>query len=193
MLRRFVIFHDKVVPCSECTFITTGCRGGQDIALLSRRLDVQPVLLTANVLTQYSNVQMKAVPWHSRQWCRFCNSRDVLGRGLFLFARKDDLGGSFLVAVSTWFGWLLQSFFFFFECQLPVSPKPRFVYKWWLYVEAFCLSSNQCLCSVFYSTHAHRHHRQALIKHCSTALYIAIWPGSFRCNPNWSLYISVRL
>lgn len=64
------------------------------------------------------------------------------------------------------------------ECQVACfSPKPHFVYKWWLYVKTFCLSSEQCLGSLFYSTHtAHWHHKHTL-KH--TLLYCLV-----HCNMN---------
>lgn len=94
--------------------------------------------------------------------------------------------GSFLLAKGTLFGWRLQSYP---SVSCLFSPKPHFVYKWWLYVKTFCLSSYQCLGSLFYSytdiTNIHSTYN------CSTALYIAIWTGSFCCNLNWSLYISV--
>lgn len=115
------------------------------------------------------------------------NPQDCSDRNCFYWP-VGTTGGSFLLAVGTLFGWYLQSFS---SVSCLFSPKPHFVYKWWLYVKTFCLSSNQCLGSVFYSTNAHWHHKHTLNIHCSTALYIAIWTGSFCCNLNWSLYISV--
>lgn len=87
--------------------------------------------------------------------------------------------GSFLLG--TLFGWNLQSYP---SVSCLFSPKPHFVYKWWLYVKTFCLSSNQCLGSFFYWTHAHWHHKHTLniLLNCLV-----------HCNMNWVFLLQSRL
>lgn len=80
--------------------------------------------------------------------------------------------GSFLVAVGTLFGWLLQSYQ---SVSCLFSPKPHFVYKWWLYVKTFCLSSKPVLglsllldtCTLTSHTNTLQHTLLNCLVHCN--------------------------
>lgn len=63
--------------------------------------------------------------------------QDCSGRNCFYWP-VGMTEGSFLLAMGTLFGWHLQSYP---SVSCLFSPKPHFVYKWWLYVKTFCLSS----------------------------------------------------
>lgn len=69
---------------------------------------------------------------------------------MFLLASRGDWGITFFrIGCIIWVtsAVLRDARFFFFLFFF--SPKPHFVYKWWLYVKTFCLSWNQCLGSLF--------------------------------------------
>lgn len=128
---------------------------------------------------------MKAVCWLGGGHTESVIPQDCRDRNCFYWP-VGIAKGSHLLALGSLYGRHLQSYP---SVSCLFSPKPHFVYKWWLYVKTFCLSSNSDW-ALFSTPYMHTD-KHTFNTHCSTALYIAIWTGFFCCNLNWSLYISV--
>lgn len=110
----------------------------------------QHILPTANVLTQYSHEKPPAGTAHGHAESVFLHR--IAATGIVSIGQSGKSEGSFLIAVGTLSGRLLQSYQ---SVSCLFSPKPRFVYKWWLYVKTFCLSSRPVFGLSFSTRHMH--------------------------------------
>ncbi len=125
---------------------------------------------------------MKATCWHLRQSCRICISPGLQWQELFPLASRDNWGIISFFIMGTLFEWHLQSYP---SVSCLFSPKPHFVYKWWLYVKTFCLSSNQCLGSCFSTRHMTLT-SQAYTQHKLLNCLV-------HCNMNWVFVLQSKL
>lgn len=145
-MERLVLVQHTEVPCSECIFLTVGCR-----VVRPCTVELQHILPTANVLTQCSHEKSRLLAAVTQNIS--VNPQGLQRQELFLLASEDDWGITLLLAVGTCVVWVTSANLYSSVSCL-FSPKPHFVYKWWLYVKTFCLSSNQCLGS-FSTPHMH--------------------------------------
>lgn len=106
---------------------------------------MQHILPTANVLTVFT---WKPSVGIGSGHAESVNPQDWSDRNCFCWL-VGTTKGSFLLAMGTPFGLHPQSYP---SINCLFSPKPHFVYKWWLYVKTFRLSSNQCLGSFLLDT-----------------------------------------